>query len=82
MAMGIPVITNAGIGDVDEIVNKYNAGLVLKDLNETEFFKTSEQIFHGMAFDKAGIRQGAKEYYSLENAIQKYLKVYKIILGA
>jgi glycosyltransferase involved in cell wall biosynthesis len=81
MAMGIPVITNAGVGDVEEISKKYNAGIVLKDMNTQEFEKAALQIAEGKTFNKEEIIAGAKEYYNLENAIQKYLYVYKKILG-
>lgn len=80
MAMGIPVITNAGVGDVEEITEKYNAGMVLKHFNNIDFEKAAAKIAEDKKFNKEQIINGAKEYYSLENAIQKYLFVYKKIL--
>jgi len=81
MAMGIPVITNAGVGDVEEIVNKYQAGIVLKEMNKNEFIKTAEVIASGKTFDEELIKKGAKEFYALDKAVQKYLKVYRRIFG-
>ena len=81
MAMGIPVITNAGVGDVEEISTKYSAGIVLKDLNSEEYEKAALLIAEGKTFNKEEIIRGAREYYNLENAIQKYRYVYKKILG-
>ena len=81
MAMGIPVITNAGVGDVEEVVNKYEAGIVLKELNITEFEKAAAEIASEKKFSKEKIIHGAKEFYSLDNAVEKYLKVYKTILA-
>ena len=81
MAMGIPVITNGGVGDVEEITTKYHAGIVLKNLNTMEYEKATRLIAEGKNFNKDEIIQGAKEYYNLENAIQKYLYVYRKILG-
>lgn len=80
MAMGIPVITNAGVGDVEEITAKYNAGIVLKTLNSQEYQRVAIIIAEGKNFIKEEIIHGAKEYYDLEAAIQKYLYVYKKIL--
>ncbi len=37
MAMGIPVITNSGVGDVADIVEKYNSGFVLRKLGKEEY---------------------------------------------
>lgn len=81
MAMGIPVITNAGVGDVEEITTKYNAGIVLKTLNTLEYEKAVRLIAEGKIFNKEEIKNGAKEYYDLNTAVKKYLNVYKKILG-
>ena len=80
MAMGIPVITNAGVGDVEQIVEKYKSGFVLKQLNEQQFLLTSESISKGISFDKKEIRNGAKEFYDLQHAIDKYRKIYDSVL--
>jgi glycosyltransferase involved in cell wall biosynthesis len=79
--MGIPVITNAGVGDVEEITTTYNAGIVLKELNNTEYEKVAAIIAKGKKFNKGEIIAGAKEYYDLEKAIEKYAAVYKKILS-
>jgi glycosyltransferase involved in cell wall biosynthesis len=79
MAMGIPVITNAGVGDVEEIVIKYNGGYVLHDFSKTSFATIIDKITAGDHFDKEEIRKGAKDYYALETAVAKYKKVYDII---
>lgn len=79
MAMGIPVITNPGVGDVADIVEKYKSGMVIKDLNKENYLAYSEIICH-TGFDSNKIRDGAKEFYSLDNAVKKYLKVYDFIL--
>ena len=81
MAMGIPVITNAGVGDVEDITTKYNAGIVLKTLDTAEYEKAAGKIAGGNIFNKEEIISGAGEYYDLNKAIQKYLGVYKKILG-
>ena len=76
MAMGIPVITNSGVGDVAEIVKKYNSGMVLKGLNEKEFSKASDLISGNCLIDKSLARKGAKEVYELNSAIKKYKTIY------
>lgn len=80
MAMGIPVITNSGVGDVDQITNKYNAGFVLHNFNKEEYNKIIDRIMEGTYFKKEEIIKGANEYYNLNNAIEKYAAVYKLIL--
>ncbi|HEY5464518.1 MAG TPA: glycosyltransferase [Hanamia sp.] len=80
MAMGIPVITNAGVGDIADIVEKYQSGIVMKDLNEKEFLSAANSMSEGIFFDKNAIRNGAKEYYNLDRAIEKYHEIYQKIL--
>lgn len=78
MAMGIPLITNPGVGDVAEIVEKYNSGIIIEKMNKENYSRCSEMLLT-TNFDSIKIRNGAKEFYSLENAIEKYKKVYDYI---
>jgi glycosyltransferase involved in cell wall biosynthesis len=79
MAMGIPVITNTGVGDVEGIVKKYNAGYVISDFTEKSFTHVIENLIAGNKFNKDEIRNGAKEFYTLETAVERYRKVYSEI---
>ncbi len=79
--MGIPVITNEGVGDVADIVKKYNAGIVLPELNEKEFRQAADMIIGDKIFNPEEIRKGAKDFYDLTSAIEKYVKVYRLILN-
>lgn len=79
MAMGIPSITNPGVGDLKEITEKYHSGLLVENFNQNEFDAVVDKML-GQQFDSNKIREGAKEYYSLDKAIHKYQKVYKKIL--
>ena len=81
MAMGIPVITNNGVGDVSDIVQKYNAGFVAEDFSNETFNGIIQQIVSGKRFNADEIRRGAVEIYSLTRAIESYAAVYKKILG-
>ena len=81
MAMGIPVITNDGVGDVSRIVEHYQSGILLKDFSSDSMSKAVEKIAGHPGFSKEQIRQGAIEYYNLETAVQKYRSVYERILN-
>lgn len=82
MAMGIPVITNSGVGDVAEIVTKYNAGYVINDFSDGSFNGVIKKMNGGNLFEKALIRAGAKDFYALETAVERYKKVYDHILAS
>jgi len=71
MGMGIPIICNSGVGDVDEIVESYNSGYVVKDLNSIN----AEHIL-SRTFVKKDMTVGAHDYFSLEKGIESYQKIY------
>jgi glycosyltransferase involved in cell wall biosynthesis len=80
MAMGIPLITNSGVGDVEMIVDRYNSGIVIEEFTEQEFAGAALKIAAGQVYNDEGIRRGAKEFYSLDTAVEKYIRIYNSIL--
>ncbi|WP_343636920.1 glycosyltransferase [Fluviicola sp.] len=78
MAMGVPLICNAGVGDTDEIVQRYNAGLVLKDTSEASLSYFSLDF---PDFDREKAISGAKEYFSLEKGVAGYFSLYDRFIG-
>ena len=80
MAMGIPVITNSGVGDVKAIIDKYNAGYVVDDFTDEAFNTVIDQLLSANTFDADTIRKGAVEVYSLKQAVELYEEIYKEIL--
>ena len=77
--MGKPVITNAGWGDVEELIDKNN-GLIVKDLNDQEYSITAKDLSSTTSFDSAQIRSAAVANFSLEDAVAKYDTIYKALL--
>lgn len=80
MAMGIPVITNTGVGDVDSIVKNYNAGFLVDGFTDESYDEVIREIGEGKKFDPLAIRNGARDFYALETAVERYRKVYDGIL--
>jgi len=77
MAMGLPVICNAGVGDSDAIVNEWEAGLVLPDLTDSSLEQGAEdwlRLYNSYSSEK--IRSGALEVFSLTKGVEKYYSVY------
>jgi glycosyltransferase involved in cell wall biosynthesis len=82
MAMGIPVIANSGVGDVKEIIEKYEAGFVLDGFGKSEMSGIIDKIIDAKtAFNGNKIREGAREFYNLDKTVNTYAEVYKKILG-
>lgn len=74
MAMGIPLICNAGVGDTDKVVTDYKSGIVLEELNEDSYRNMPDP---STAFNRDLTMKGAKEFYGLEEGVRRYLNVYK-----
>lgn len=74
MGMGIPIICNSGVGDVDSIVEKYQSGCVVSNVNQLNLVDILEK-----SFDKNILTKGAHDYFSLDKGIQSYYKIYEKI---
>jgi glycosyltransferase involved in cell wall biosynthesis len=82
MAMGIPVIANSGVGDVKEIIEKYQAGYVLNQLDEASMQTIVDDIMqHTINTTPAAIRAGAFDFYSLQKTLDTYHEVYQNVMG-
>ena len=79
MAMGIPVISNAGVGDTDTIIKNFNSGVVIGDFSDDNYRQSIDELV-STRFDPVAIRQGAAQYFSLTDGVAKYNKVYQSIL--
>jgi len=78
LACGIPVVINEGIGDSSEIVEQERVGVVIKEFSRGEYQERLRQL-KGLLMEKdikERCRNAAKKYFSLENAVEKYYKLY------
>lgn len=76
MAMGIPVICNANVGDTAYVVSKYHSGIALEELNETTYQRAIYTI-NDTTYYAAEIRAGAIDFYGLNKGIALYAGVYQ-----
>src|ERR1035437_500311 len=75
MGMGIPVITNKGVGDVDEKVN--GIGILVSYFSNEEFDIAIESLTQLLNVSPDFIRQKAIELFSLQKGINSYREVYE-----
>jgi glycosyltransferase involved in cell wall biosynthesis len=73
MAMGVPIICNAGVGDSDKLVTEYDSGILVDALSFEGYTKA---IFKLKKWDKSEIRKGAEEYFSLTGGVDSYYNTY------
>ena len=81
LALGIPVVTNAGVGDGDVFFEKFpEAGVLISEFSEQSYI----QVIDKLKFHKFGtpeeIRAVAIQNFSLEQAVDRYKIIYKKLL--
>ena len=83
LGCGIPVVANEGVGDVADIIRRYNVGVIVKDaskkamavaLDELETLRSDPDL-------PSRCRKAAEEVFSLEVGTEAYRKLYAEILG-
>lgn len=73
LAMGVPVVCNAGIGDCDEILANTGAGVIVDEMTETAFHDaarwlrardgSSSDKIRGLALDRLSLKSGIARYH-------------------
>jgi glycosyltransferase involved in cell wall biosynthesis len=80
MGMGVPVIANSKVGDIDLIVGKEHSGLIAHDLNEVEYNKVLKEM-RDFSVSNAEIRATGSRFYDLDLGVESYFDIYKCLLG-
>jgi glycosyltransferase involved in cell wall biosynthesis len=80
MAMGKPVITNTGWGDVDLVIPQTKAGVLVQEFSPVGYWKAIDQM-NSMEIDPLAIRKSAEELFSLQRGVEKYDSIYRQLSG-
>jgi hypothetical protein len=81
LSMGIPVISNSGVGDVEKIIRNVGGGFVFHKFSDEEYQQLLSDLPLLLKSDPKKIRDKATEYYSLEKGIELYYNSYKHLLS-
>lgn len=76
LGMGMPVICNGGVGDMDRIVEGSGTGLCINELSEKGYNSALDQLDDVLNSSPVACRDLAFKYYSLEEGVKRYLGVY------
>ncbi len=80
LGMGIPVICNSGVGDIDKFVPENKLGILIDEINEVGFSKAIEQIDDLEKLSKKHLRQQVENLFSLELGAKRYADVYNKLI--
>ncbi len=80
LQVGIPIIANNGVGDLDKLFDKYNLGYIIDDLNNIKYVEIIEFIgliktFHAEKLHKVAIKE-----FDLSLTINKYQKLFNKVI--
>lgn len=75
MGLGIPIICNKGVGDVDAVVEKFDSGIAIDMDKEFDIEACLKKVYN-----EKDIVNGARDYFSLEQGVKNYLDIYEQII--
>jgi len=78
LAMGVPVIANAGVGDIAAIIDETGAGAVVERYDR-ETLSAAILEAEAAAKDPQSIRAAAVRYFALETGVERYDAIYRQI---
>lgn len=76
LAMGIPLICNNKVGDVEEIISETSSGVCIDDFSEESFRNAILQIKNWQISKSSNIREKARPIFALGNGANAYLEIY------
>jgi len=79
LACGLPVIMNAGVGDTEKVIRDEGVGIIIKDFSRPSYEGASRQL-NELLKEGEGLKErcvkAAAKYFSLEEGIESYSRVY------
>jgi len=79
LSMGLPVVTNSNVGDHDRILENHKVGLAVNGFSDDQYDKVISQLDTLMEIPARDIRSAGESELSLNEAINRYAKVYQRI---
>ncbi len=80
MAMGIPIVCNANVGDADKVISETNSGWVIEHFEEQSYLSIVEKILTQALPDKQTIIYHGNEEFNLQKGALTFRKTYERIL--
>lgn len=76
LGLGIPIITNTGIGDSAELLEKSGTGLLISGFNRENYLKIIRQFSLLLSQEKRKMVDVSHTYFSLDKGVELYQSVY------
>jgi glycosyltransferase involved in cell wall biosynthesis len=80
-ACNVPVIANAGVGDLDSIINLHrNRSVIVHDFSDETLRGAIQQVIRFTETSAVNIRENSREF-ALEEGVARYAAVYRELLN-
>ncbi len=78
LGCGNPVVSNSGVGDVAEIVNQYNVGVILDNCDENSLELAYELFIELVSNSNTShrCREAAEKVFSISSGVRSYAEIY------
>lgn len=84
LASGVPCLSNAGVGDIEEILEGESVGVILRDFDRQGKELAVRRLLE--LAGRAGIRdrcvEAARRHISLEKGVKSYDRIYRSLAGS
>lgn len=81
LATGRPVVVSKGVGDLDFMLSEFKAGVVLNSENLEDSLEELEKLLQD-PLTPLRCRELAEKYFSMEQAVEKYVGILKTLIGS
>jgi glycosyltransferase involved in cell wall biosynthesis len=82
LAMGLPVVTNHGIGDTDEILERIGGGVFVDDFTIAAYELAAGKALSAVGSGRTALRESATAVFDIAGAVDEYDRVYRHVVRA
>ena len=80
LAVGLPVVANAGVGDVGEIFDEFDAGPLVRQFTDHEYERALQNLAERRSTG-IPLKENMKRWFDLDVGVRRYDSVYRKILA-
>ena len=79
LALGLPCVTNSGVGDMTSIIEEKKTGVILSNFSKESLSKGVDNLLLLKEDDELSKRciESSERYFSLDSGVKQYNKIYK-----
>lgn len=81
LGVGLPIVSNSGVGDMDSLHELLDFGPLVRSLNQESYSEILPQLDRYLEMPRKRFSELARQHLSLEHAVSAYREVYETAIG-